>query len=68
MRCVIERMLNNTERPLEIVRKRLEQAGYEPSDGLSILGNEDVGYLMRFYWKSHDMAQVRAYMRLCSLV
>ncbi|KAI0301034.1 hypothetical protein B0F90DRAFT_1810245 [Multifurca ochricompacta] len=40
-----ERMLAQTERPADIVRRRLEQAGYDVADG-------DLSFLMKFVYKS----------------
>ncbi|KAH9025485.1 hypothetical protein EDB84DRAFT_399548 [Lactarius hengduanensis] len=47
-----ERMLAQTERPADIVRRRLEQAGYDVADGLDTLGEEDLSFLMKFVYKS----------------
>ncbi|KAI0267046.1 hypothetical protein BC834DRAFT_822775 [Gloeopeniophorella convolvens] len=48
-----ERMLAQTERPADIVRRRLEQAGYDVADGLDMLGGEDLSFLMKFVYKSN---------------
>jgi adenylate cyclase len=48
-----ERMLALTERPADIVRRRLEQAGYQIADGLDMLGTEDMRFLMTFVYKSN---------------
>ena len=45
-------MLSQTERPADIVRRRLEQAGYDIADGLDTLGEGDLGFLMTFVYKS----------------
>jgi adenylate cyclase len=45
-------MLAQTERPADIVRRRLEQAGYDPIDGHELLG-ENVSFLLKFVYKSH---------------
>ncbi|KAL6303514.1 adenylate cyclase-like protein [Sparassis latifolia] len=50
-----ERVLAPTERPAGIVRRRLEQAGYDPADGLDLLGAEDTKYLMKFVYKSNAL-------------
>ena len=46
-------MLTQTERPADIVRRRLEQAGYDEVDGLNFLGAEDMSMLMKFVYKSY---------------
>ena len=48
-----ERVLAPTERPADLVRRRLEQAGYEPADGLQALGSEEIGFLIKFIYKSN---------------
>jgi hypothetical protein len=48
-----ERMLALSERPADIVRRRLEQAGYTFADGLDMLGTEDMRFLMTFVYKSN---------------
>jgi hypothetical protein len=45
-------MLAQTERPADIVRRRLEQAGYDIADGLDTLGEGDLNFLMKFVYKS----------------
>ena len=45
-------MLAQTERPADIVRRRLEQAGYDIVDGLDTLGEQDLSFLMKFVYKS----------------
>ncbi|KAH7916612.1 hypothetical protein BJ138DRAFT_1052542 [Hygrophoropsis aurantiaca] len=47
-----ERILAPTERPAAIVRRRLEQAGYDQADSLDFLGAEDMTFLMKFVYKS----------------
>ena len=47
-----ERILAQTERPADIVRRRLEQAGYDLADGLDLLGAEDITFLMKFVYKT----------------
>jgi hypothetical protein len=47
-----ERMLAQTERPADIVRRRLDQAGYDVADGLDTLGEGDLSFLMKFVYKS----------------
>ncbi|KZV72866.1 L domain-like protein [Peniophora sp. CONT] len=48
-----ERILGNSERPADIVRRRLEQAGYTPADGLEVLGGESLSFLLKFVYKSN---------------
>lgn len=45
-------MLAPTERPADLVRRRLEQAGYEAADGLPSLGSDEIGFLIKFIYKS----------------
>ena len=45
-------MLAQTERPADIVRRRLEQVGYDIADGLDTLGEGDLNFLMKFVYKS----------------
>jgi len=47
-----ERLLAPTEQPAMIVKRRLEQAGYEVVDKLDELGAEDLSFLMKFVFKS----------------
>jgi hypothetical protein len=49
---LLERILAQTERPADIVRRRLEQAGYDFADGLDLLGAEDITFLMKFVYKT----------------
>ncbi|EPQ57151.1 adenylate cyclase-like protein [Gloeophyllum trabeum ATCC 11539] len=48
-----ERVLAQTERPADIVRRRLEQAGYDAKDGQDLLEKEDIGFLLKFVYKSN---------------
>ncbi|THH27774.1 hypothetical protein EUX98_g6420 [Antrodiella citrinella] len=48
-----ERILAQTERPADIVRRRLDQAGYDIADGLDLLGADDIQFLMKFVYKSN---------------
>lgn len=48
----LERILAQTEKPADIVRRRLEQAGYDPVDGLELLGGEGLSFLLKFVYKS----------------
>ncbi|KAG9316864.1 hypothetical protein JVU11DRAFT_2939 [Chiua virens] len=47
-----ERMLAPTERPAQITRRRLEQAGYDQLDSLDYLAAEDMTFLLKFVYKS----------------
>ncbi|KAF7977720.1 hypothetical protein HWV62_2778 [Athelia sp. TMB] len=47
-----ERVLAQTEKPADIVRRRLEQAGYDIADNLPMLGAEDISFLMKFVYKT----------------
>jgi hypothetical protein len=44
--------LNFKERPAHILQRRLEQAGYDEADGMDILGQEDLSFLVKFVFKS----------------
>lgn len=55
---VAERVLAPTERPANIVRRRLEQAGYDQADGLDVLGADDLAFLLRFVYKSEVLGPV----------
>ncbi|KAG7098211.1 hypothetical protein E1B28_000179 [Marasmius oreades] len=46
-----ERAIAPVERPADLVRRRLEQAGYDVSDGLE-LGGEGLSFLLKFIYKS----------------
>ena len=46
-----------SEKPANIVRRRLEQVGYEPADNLRSLAVEDIQYLMKFVYKSNALGQ-----------
>lgn len=48
-----ERLLAMTEKPANIVRRRLEQAGWDPIDDFRALATEDIQYLMKFVYKSN---------------
>ena len=48
-----ERVLAPTDRPADIVRRRLEQAGYDIADGLDMLGADDIPFLLKFVYKSN---------------
>ncbi|KLO15376.1 L domain-like protein [Schizopora paradoxa] len=48
-----ERVLAPTECPADLVRRRLEQAGYDVADGLQTLGSDEIGFLIKFIYKSN---------------
>ena len=50
---LLERVLAPTERPADLVRRRLEQAGYDVADGLQTLGSDEIGFLIKFIYKSN---------------
>lgn len=53
MTIIPERVLGPTERPAEIVKRRLHQAGYDASDGLEeIAGLMGISFVLRFVYKS----------------
>ncbi|KAJ7729366.1 adenylate cyclase, partial [Mycena olivaceomarginata] len=45
-----ERILAQTERPADIVRRRLEQAGYDETDGQDLLGGAGLAFLLKVYF------------------
>ncbi|KAJ8518004.1 hypothetical protein ONZ45_g4868 [Pleurotus djamor] len=47
-----ERIMGQKERPADIFRRRLEQAGYDPADGLMTIGEGDMSFLLKFVYKS----------------
>ncbi|KAJ7106272.1 hypothetical protein C8R44DRAFT_886151 [Mycena epipterygia] len=47
-----ERILAQTERHADIVRRRLEQAGYDEADGEDLLGGSGLSFLLRFVYKT----------------
>ena len=54
---VSERVVAPGERPADLVRRRLEQAGYEMYDGLE-LGGEGLSFLLKFVYKSKLLTPV----------
>lgn len=57
-----ERVLAPTEKPADLVRRRLEQAGYDVADGLPTLGADEIGFLIKFIYKSNFLGdQVRCF-------
>jgi hypothetical protein len=59
----VERILAQTERPADIVRQRLKQAGYNETDGRDLLGNEELSFLLKFVYKSWFLGPA---VRFCS--
>ncbi|CAG8472117.1 27119_t:CDS:10 [Racocetra persica] len=51
MRHNLERVLGSHERPLQLQKRWLEQAGYTSNDNLEDLGREDNSYLVRFTFR-----------------
>ncbi|CAG8627468.1 7296_t:CDS:2, partial [Cetraspora pellucida] len=51
MRHNLERILGSHERPLQLQKRWLEQAGYTSNDNLEDLGREDNSYLVRFTFR-----------------
>ena len=47
-----ERLLAMDERPADIVRRRLEQTGYDVTDGWRLLSESGLSFLLRFTFKS----------------
>ncbi|KAI5121568.1 hypothetical protein M0805_000749 [Coniferiporia weirii] len=54
-----ERVLAPTERPADLVRRRLEQAGYGVTDGLQTLGSDEIGFLIKFIHKSNFLGDAQ---------
>ncbi|KIO28471.1 hypothetical protein M407DRAFT_22363 [Tulasnella calospora MUT 4182] len=54
-----ERVLGPQERPINILRRRLEQAGYDESDDLEHLGGEDISFLLRFVFRDANLPTVQ---------
>ncbi|KAJ7463487.1 hypothetical protein B0H11DRAFT_1734612 [Mycena galericulata] len=50
--CGRERILEQTERPADIVRQRLQQAGYDEADGQDLAGGAGLSFLLKFVYKS----------------
>lgn len=48
----LERLLAQNEKPGKIVRNRLEQAGYDPSDTLGEQVSRDLSTYLKFVYKS----------------
>lgn len=43
-----------------MLRRRLQQAGYDESDGLSQVGGEDLGFLLQFVFRDPNLAPTQA--------
>lgn len=56
--CLAEQALGPNQAPALILHRRLEQAGYTPSDDLDALGGEDMGFLVRFIFKNASLGAV----------
>ena len=54
----------STEKPANIVRKRLMEAGFDEADDLTALGVEDIQYLMKFVYKSNVLGRTVSYICL----
>jgi adenylate cyclase len=54
-----ERILGQSERPADIIKLRMKQAGYDVEDGAHLLGIESLGILVKFVYKSQLLAGVR---------
>jgi len=52
-------MLGQSERPADIIKLRMKQAGYDAEDGAHLLGIESLGILLKFVYKSQLLAGVR---------
>ncbi|THU89060.1 hypothetical protein K435DRAFT_969264 [Dendrothele bispora CBS 962.96] len=50
-----ERMLTPSERPVDIVRRRLDMAGYDMKDGSQLLGPDGLSFLLKFVYKSQQL-------------
>jgi adenylate cyclase len=58
-----ERILNLNERPADIIKLRMKQAGYDADDGAHLLGIESLSILLKFVYKSQLLAGVRFFLR-----
>ena len=61
----LERILAPTERPADLVRRRLEQAGYDIADGLQTLGGDEIGFLIKFIYKSNLLGGAGVSLKQC---
>ncbi|KAF8332698.1 uncharacterized protein EI90DRAFT_2918120 [Cantharellus anzutake] len=55
-----ERALGSREEPAMILRRRLEQAGYSSTDDIDALGGENLGFLLRFIFRSASLGGIEA--------
>jgi hypothetical protein len=53
----LERVLAQTEKPAHIVRRRLEQAGFDVKDRLDQIGKDDISFLLKFQYKSQLLGE-----------
>lgn len=60
-------MLAPTERPADLVRRRLEQAGYDVADGLQLLGADEIGFLIKFIYKSNFLGDAVSFLLFSSM-
>lgn len=51
--------MNQNERPADIIKLRMKQAGYDTDDGAHLLGIESLSILLKFVYKSQLLAGVR---------
>lgn len=56
--ALAERALGQREEPALLVRRRLEQAGYDPADNLEAMGGEDLGFLLRFIFRNASLGGI----------
>ncbi|KAF5337656.1 hypothetical protein D9758_012998 [Tetrapyrgos nigripes] len=50
-----ERILGPSERPLDIVRRRLEMAGFDMREGRDVLGIDGLSFLLKFVYKDQAL-------------
>ncbi|KAG8890172.1 cysteinyl-tRNA synthetase [Tulasnella sp. 332] len=55
-----ERVLGVLERPVSILRRRLEQAGYDDTDNLEQLGGDDLTFLLRYVFRDANLTAAQA--------
>jgi len=51
-------MLGPKECPAQLVKMKMEQAGYDAEDSQQLLGPESLSILLKFYYKSQSLAGV----------
>lgn len=62
-------MMANSDKPLIIQRRRLEQAGWNESDKLDDVGRNDYSYLIKFCYREASLTTslvVSAYPHVCA--